>query len=58
VGHDWRVELIEKLASLQKPDGSWVGDKRWMEDHPVIVTSYCVMALQEIQRDLAEHPAK
>src|SRR5436190_9477390 len=30
--HDWRVELIDKLASLQKPDGSWLGDKKWMED--------------------------
>ena len=24
--HDWRLELIDKLASLQKDDGSWVGD--------------------------------
>jgi squalene-hopene/tetraprenyl-beta-curcumene cyclase len=56
--HDWRVELIGKLASLQKPDGSWVGDKRWMEDNPVLTTSYVVLALQEAQRDLAEHPVK
>ena len=51
-------ELLDKLASLQKEDGSWSGDKRWMEDHPVIVTSYCVMALHEITDDLAQHPAK
>ncbi|MBC8104954.1 MAG: terpene cyclase/mutase family protein [Anaerolineae bacterium] len=57
VAHDWRVELIDKLASLQKPDGSFAGEKRWMEDNPIIVTSYCVIALQEIQKDLAEHPA-
>ncbi|MGH7214685.1 MAG: prenyltransferase/squalene oxidase repeat-containing protein, partial [Tepidisphaeraceae bacterium] len=37
--HDWRIELIDKLASIQNPDGAWAGDKRWMEDNPVIVTS-------------------
>jgi squalene-hopene/tetraprenyl-beta-curcumene cyclase len=56
--HDWRVELIDKLASLQRPDGSWVGDKRWMEENPVLVTAYVVLALQEAQADLREHPAK
>jgi squalene-hopene/tetraprenyl-beta-curcumene cyclase len=55
--HDWRVELIEKIGSLQKPDGSWVGEKRWMEDNPVLTTAYAVLALQEAQRDLKEHPA-
>jgi len=56
VAHDWRVELIGKLASLQKPDGSWSGEKRWMEDNPVLVTSYCLIALREAQRDLRERP--
>jgi squalene-hopene/tetraprenyl-beta-curcumene cyclase len=56
--HDWRVELIDKLASLQKPDGSWSGEKRWMEDNPVLVTSYTVLALQEAVIDLKEHPAE
>jgi squalene-hopene/tetraprenyl-beta-curcumene cyclase len=56
--HDWRIELLDKLASLQKEDGSWSGDKRWMEDNPVIVTSYVVMALHEINQDLAQHPPK
>ena len=55
--HDWRIELIDKLSSLQNPDGSFTGEKNWMEDNPIIVTSYCVIALQEIQKDLAEHPA-
>jgi squalene-hopene/tetraprenyl-beta-curcumene cyclase len=55
--HDWRVELVEKLASLQKEDGRWAGDKRWMEENPVLVTSYVVLALQEVQQDLKEHPA-
>jgi len=54
--HDWRLELLAKLESLQKPDGSWAGDKRWMEDNPVLVTSYCVMALHEVREDLKQHP--
>ncbi len=55
--HDWRLELIDKLASLQNPDGSWTGDKRWMEDNPVLATSYVVLALREAQKDLRQHPA-
>ncbi len=56
--HDWRVEFIDKMAALQKPDGSWSGEKRWMEDNPVLVTSYIVNALEEVRDDLKEHPAK
>jgi squalene-hopene/tetraprenyl-beta-curcumene cyclase len=56
--HDWRLELIDKLAALQKPDGSFVGEKRWMEDNPVLTTAYVVLALQEAQRDLKEHPPR
>lgn len=56
--HDWRAELIDKLSSTQKPDGSWEGDKRWMEDKPLLATAYAVLALQEAVKDLKEHPAK
>ena len=56
--HDWRLELIDKLASLQKEDGSFVGEKRWMEDNPVLTTAYVVLALQKAQRDLKEHPPR
>jgi squalene-hopene/tetraprenyl-beta-curcumene cyclase len=55
--HDWRLELIDKLAALQRPDGSWAGEKRWMEDNPVLTTAYVVLALQEAQKDLKQHPA-
>jgi squalene-hopene/tetraprenyl-beta-curcumene cyclase len=56
--HDWRVELINKLATLQKPDGSWVGQQKWMEDNPVLVTAYTVIALEEARHDMEEHAAK
>lgn len=56
--HDWRLELIDKVVSLQKPDGSWVGEQRWMENNPVLTTSYCLLALQEVAADLKKHPAK
>ena len=48
--HPWRNELAAQLVSLQKEDGSWIGVERWMEDNPIIVTSYVVAALQEIQK--------
>jgi squalene-hopene/tetraprenyl-beta-curcumene cyclase len=54
--HDWRRELIDKVASLQNEDGSFVGEKRWMESNPVLTTAYVVLALQEAQRDLKQHP--
>jgi squalene-hopene/tetraprenyl-beta-curcumene cyclase len=50
--HDWRAELVKKLSTLQKPDGSWAGEKRWMEDSAVLVTAYTVLALEEAQQDL------
>jgi squalene-hopene/tetraprenyl-beta-curcumene cyclase len=56
--HDWRVELINKIAALQKPDGSYVGQAKWMESNPVLVTAYTVMALEEAKKDLKDHPVK
>ncbi len=56
--YDWRIELIDKLASLQNADGSWAGDKRWMEDNPVLVTSYCLIALQEAKDSLKSQPSR
>ena len=42
----WKDELIKKLASLQKEDGSWVNDNnRWWEADPVLATSYSLIAL-------------
>jgi squalene-hopene/tetraprenyl-beta-curcumene cyclase len=45
--HDWRKELTEKLAAEQRPDGSFIGDRRWMEDNPVIATVLATLALED-----------
>ena len=45
--HDWANEVIDKLVSLQREDGSWINEKdRWMEGDPALVTAYAVLALQ------------
>ena len=56
--HDWRLELIDKLSSLQKSDGSWAGQPKWMENNPTLATSFAILAMQEAQADLKDHPAK
>jgi len=44
--HDWRGELVRKLARLQKADGSWVNETdRWYEGDPSLVTSFVLLAL-------------
>lgn len=49
--HDWKQELSGKLATLQQPDGSWVNTQAhdYLENNPVLVTTYCVLALQEMR---------
>ncbi len=52
VKHNWRAELVDKLKTVQKEDGSWVNAKaeRWMESNPVMATTYSVLALQEARK--------
>ena len=46
VKHDWRKELAETLAKLQKPNGSWINEmERWYEGDPNLVTAYALLAL-------------
>ena len=54
--HDWRTELTAKLASMQHPDGSWAGEKRWMESNPTLATAMAVLALEQAEADRAKHP--
>ena len=42
----WRQEVIQKLLSLQSPEGSWVNaTNRFWEADPVLVTSYALLTL-------------
>lgn len=46
---NWADDLIDQLATLQNPDGSFRSvDDRWMEDNPVLITSYALVALGEV----------
>lgn len=43
----WREELVRKVVSLQKADGSWANENnRWWENDPVLATSYALLALE------------
>ncbi|MEN9360337.1 MAG: hypothetical protein RL095_1872 [Verrucomicrobiota bacterium] len=43
---NWRQDLIGQLLSTQNGDGSWVNPEgRWMENIPVLVTSYSLLTL-------------
>ena len=44
--HDWRKELTEALAKLQRENGSWVNTApRWYEGDPNLATAYALLAL-------------
>jgi len=51
---DWKEELALKLMSQQQRDGSWIneGSNRWMEDNPILVTAYSLLALEHVHRQL------
>lgn len=51
---DWKKELALKVMSEQQTDGSWTnqGSNRWMEDNPILVTSYSLLALEHLYRQL------
>lgn len=44
---DWANDLIARLSELQNEDGSFRSiDDRWMENNPVLITAYSLIALQ------------
>ncbi len=50
---DWRRDLALRLMKLQKQDGSWVNpEPRWKEGNPILISSYCTMALSIIYQQL------
>ena len=55
--HQWRADLIKKLAAFQKEDGSWINEAdRWYESDPNLVTAYSLLALsycRELPQDAA-----
>lgn len=52
---DWREDLAKKLVTTQKPDGSWVNtNNRWWESDPILVTSYCILALEQLYYSIPE----
>ncbi|MFM9957024.1 MAG: prenyltransferase/squalene oxidase repeat-containing protein [Phycisphaerales bacterium] len=45
---DWANDLIAHLETMQNQDGSFKSvDDRWMENNPVLITAYALIALQE-----------
>jgi squalene-hopene/tetraprenyl-beta-curcumene cyclase len=50
--HDWARELAAKLASIQRPDGSWVNkNARYWENRPDLVTSYGLIVLSYCRKN-------
>jgi hypothetical protein len=49
---DWRKDLVDRLESLQKPEGSFkMLDERWMEGNEVLITAYALLALQNAREE-------
>jgi squalene-hopene/tetraprenyl-beta-curcumene cyclase len=48
--HDWRADITAALVKRQRDDGSWLGVKHWMEDDPLLVTGYALMALSHCKK--------
>lgn len=46
VKHNWRKDLVNRLAETQNANGSWVNRaSRWYEGDPNLATAYCLLAL-------------
>ncbi|MEG0333705.1 MAG: prenyltransferase/squalene oxidase repeat-containing protein [Akkermansia sp.] len=52
---DWRQQLAQQLVTIQKSDGSWVNtSNRWWETDPILVTAYCVLALEQLYNSMPQ----
>ncbi|MEW6027480.1 MAG: prenyltransferase/squalene oxidase repeat-containing protein [Planctomycetota bacterium] len=53
--HIWAEDLVNKLSSIQNPDGSWSNENaRWWEDFPILATSYSLMSLNLCRKWVGE----
>jgi squalene-hopene/tetraprenyl-beta-curcumene cyclase len=44
---NWRVDIVEQLAKLQREDGSWLNEQgRYMEAIPELVSAYALISLK------------
>lgn len=51
---DWTADLAAKLIELQQDDGSVrVVDDRWLENDPVLITAYSLIAAQNARATIA-----
>ncbi|HEX37479.1 MAG TPA: hypothetical protein ENG70_01265, partial [Candidatus Cloacimonetes bacterium] len=49
IEHDWRAELANQLIKIQNEEGWWQNENgRWWENNKVLVTTYCIISLEEI----------
>lgn len=47
--HNWRKEMLEKLVSIQDGEGFWINkNNRWWENKKELVTSYTVLAIENV----------
>jgi len=53
---DWRSDLAAKVINGQREDGSWINTvaSRWMENDPILVSSYAIMTLQQIHSSIGD----
>ncbi|MFN0134269.1 MAG: prenyltransferase/squalene oxidase repeat-containing protein [Phycisphaerales bacterium] len=48
---DWAKDLVDRLEKLQNSDGSFKSvDDRWMENNPVLITAYALIAVQHVRQ--------
>jgi len=51
---NWKSDLAVKIFENQQQDGSWINTQsgRWMEDDPILVTTFSLLALAHIYHSL------
>jgi len=55
---NWAADLVDRLAELQQADGSFKAlDDRWLENDPVLLTAYSLLALGHSLPSLPEADA-